>query len=783
MLRTRLNIKVEIVKYDYELQASEAMGGTSLEGTGFSIYNDSEHPIVYPGPSASADIPRREVSPGHFITEIFASWDEALGAYVARTGIDDLPFGSYIIRETTRTEYYLIPHPTTGVRFEARFEIREHEEMVRHFTESNVENEDGVLRAFNQSIRNDIQFNKMGEVNNQRLAYVPFLVTNRATGEAHVIITDINGVFRSDSSWFEPGYRTPETTNQNNHLLEYVERGEIIPVSSMNLYTHVWFGTGEFGTVAPIHPYWGAFHAGWYDIVELRTESNQHYEMLEVEFYVSRHLTHNREIYLGTLTNHFSRDQHIRTVARANDTFSRLFPRGHTFVAHDQITAWHSNIPPLQLSPEYHIDAFLYVVEPDTEPRRIHEFDRITYTLRDHTNTFNIEWEVDHSEFDDDAWFFFAAEMFNAAGESIYQHNFNGDIDAQSLRPLDPTPPPVDVEITTVATTSAGENTFISGAMINAIDTITVWHSDVAQATDLQLGLDVRLHVVELDADGNELPARVIYEFDRIAYQIRDNYMEFGEADGIILDVDTSEFSHMAWFFFSAESVDLATGAVLYTHNLEGDDPNQTLHPRYAFISTQAWVGREGNQYFYYPLRQELQVHDDIRITHVHIAPGTPMAFRPVLNVMRLDGTIEVLWTGDYVDYTVGNILSRNHNDSITMEFTESTYISPDTLGEFQFLFWSEYLYRVVENENGQDERILVYEHNKNGQDENQTLIPVVRPTNQPEPAPDVPNLPRTGATTSRMMFILGTGALGTGVGAVAWKHKLVKRNKPIKIG
>jgi len=65
-------------------------------------------------------------------------------------------------------------------------------------------------------------------------------------------------------------------------------------------------------------------------------------------------------------------------------------------------------------------------------------------------------------------------------------------------------------------------------------------------------------------------------------------------------------------------------------------------------------------------------------------------------------------------------------------------------------LFFSENLYRQYED----DERRLVYEHNKDGQDLNQKLTPVPRPPNVPEDTPVPPRLPQTGITNRSILFV-----------------------------
>ena len=65
-------------------------------------------------------------------------------------------------------------------------------------------------------MRNDIRFNKIADGSNARMQGIAFKVTNLTTGEAHVIVTDKSGSYRSAAS----SNPHTESTNANDRVLD-----------------------------------------------------------------------------------------------------------------------------------------------------------------------------------------------------------------------------------------------------------------------------------------------------------------------------------------------------------------------------------------------------------------------------------------------------------------------------------------------------------------------------------------------------------------------------------
>ena len=135
-----------------------------------------------------------------------------------------------------------------------------------------------------------------GALDGEKLGLVPFLITNVTTGEAHVAVTDRNGMLSTSSEWRSRG----EDVNANDALLEedFIDSADIVEGSG------VWFGLGEHGSMAEPDDALGALPYGEYTIEELRCEANEGYALWSDTFNVSRDTTDTSlDIDLGTVDN------------------------------------------------------------------------------------------------------------------------------------------------------------------------------------------------------------------------------------------------------------------------------------------------------------------------------------------------------------------------------------------------------------------------------------------------------------------------------------------------
>ena len=205
---------------------------------------------------------------GSVVAVIETAWNSEAQAYTAQTASDALPYGTYTVAETATNESYLLTdgEPRT-------FEIRTDGIVVT------ADAEGGELVFHDQVVRNDLKLSKKAENTNASLQ-VPFAITNVATDETHVLVTDRNGQASTEAGW----NKHTHNTNANDHLLE----AEAIASDMMDPEAGIWFGLGEDGSSAPADDALGALPYGQYTLEELPCEANEGYELITKTFWVER---------------------------------------------------------------------------------------------------------------------------------------------------------------------------------------------------------------------------------------------------------------------------------------------------------------------------------------------------------------------------------------------------------------------------------------------------------------------------------------------------------------
>ncbi|MBQ1407106.1 MAG: hypothetical protein IIY88_03120, partial [Eubacterium sp.] len=188
---------VSVIKRDKELGKPEAIGGASLSGIVMTIRNVSDHEVVVrkdldggepldwsSGNTNFEDGKAVVIRPGEDVGRLTVRWDPeyensdgSKGAYRASTFANDLPYGEYTIRESVSTASY------------QRTDKTEHEFRIEKEGVTVTPGDDADLYFDDYVYRGDIKGVKIGEGTNERLAYVPFKITNLETGEAHVLVT------------------------------------------------------------------------------------------------------------------------------------------------------------------------------------------------------------------------------------------------------------------------------------------------------------------------------------------------------------------------------------------------------------------------------------------------------------------------------------------------------------------------------------------------------------------------------------------------------------------
>ena len=263
-----------IEKRDLESRLLTPLGGASLDGTLFEITNKSINAVFVGGAL---------YQPG----EVCATIEVVDG--IAQTDARALPYGSYQMVETKPGEGYL--HTDQTVR---SFQIRKDGEVI--------EFRDGDA-AYNQVIRGDLQFVKVGEggeANMGRFANVAFKLTSQTTGESHIVVTDENGEVRTTTEW------NPHSQNTNGN-------DEITDETLWDDHNGTWFGLTTEGWMVDVQDGLCALPFDTYTLEELPCEGNQGYELVKVpNITISRN---NTTIYLGTIDDQFEGIPEIGTTA------------------------------------------------------------------------------------------------------------------------------------------------------------------------------------------------------------------------------------------------------------------------------------------------------------------------------------------------------------------------------------------------------------------------------------------------------------------------------------
>ena len=265
---------VLIEKRDLESGLLTPLGGASLDGTLFEIINKSVN-AVYVNDAL--------YQPG----EVCATIEVVDG--IAQTDARALPYGTYQMVESKPGEGYL--HTDQTVR---SFQIRQDGQVI--------EFRDGDA-AYNQVIRGDLQFIKVGEggeANMARFANVAFKLISETTGEEHIVVTDENGEVRTETEW------NPHSQNTNGN--DGVE-----DEAAWDDHAGTWFGLTTEGWMVETQDGLCALPFDTYTVEELRCSGNQGYDLVRVEHVtISRN---NTTIYLGTLDDQFEGVPEIGTTA------------------------------------------------------------------------------------------------------------------------------------------------------------------------------------------------------------------------------------------------------------------------------------------------------------------------------------------------------------------------------------------------------------------------------------------------------------------------------------
>ena len=326
---------VQIVKRDKELKKSEALGGADLNGIEMTIKNVSGHDVVVRSDIGSAENKVdwkvlsskknlidsgkvKRVKSGEDMGKITVHWNEEKKAYTAETLPDDLPYGTYTIRETKTNKTY-----QRTDKSEHLFKIREDGKTVSYDDGQN----EMALTFDDYVYRSDVQGTKIGDGDSRRFAFVPFKITAASNGETHVVVTDKNGFFSTKDRRAagdleeEEGKDNARRQNPFDDLLneKQISAGSLKKRADQ-IRCGVFFGTGQFGSKAAMITGEGALPYDTYTIEEMRCENNKGYVLQKFSFTVDEK-SRDGLVDLETITNDLIT---IGTKAKAEKTGTNL---------------------------------------------------------------------------------------------------------------------------------------------------------------------------------------------------------------------------------------------------------------------------------------------------------------------------------------------------------------------------------------------------------------------------------------------------------------------------
>lgn len=306
-------IRISINKID-SATGETAQGGASLEGAEFTVK-------YYAGFYDAGNLPANATR-----TWVIKTVKNASGKYVTalrddcKVSGDDfyklgntavLPLGTLSIEETKAPEGYKLD----GAYLQASGSSTKI--TGKYVTQITQNGNLASLKGGNEfSVadkikRGDFKLTKIDTDNQNRMSDIPFRVTCKGTGESHIIKTDENGYFSSESSW------NAHSKNTNGG----------------GAYDGLWFSTGD--GKAAVDDSLGAMPYGDYTLEELSCDNNRGKILYKGEFSIRRDKV---TVDIGTIENHSEPTPVITTQASdAKTQYQIIKPSADTDII-DKVT-------------------------------------------------------------------------------------------------------------------------------------------------------------------------------------------------------------------------------------------------------------------------------------------------------------------------------------------------------------------------------------------------------------------------------------------------------------
>lgn len=307
-------VRISINKVDSET-GDKVQGGASLENAEFTVkyyagyYNAGNLPA---NATRTWVLKTMKTASGKYIAALDDSYkisgDEL---YKVSNGLAVLPLGTISIEETKAPEGYNLDGAYlqvggVGEKITGKY--------VAQITQNgNLASLKGgnTFKVSDKIKRGDFKLTKIDTDNQNRMSDIPFRVTCKGTGESHIIKTDENGYFSSESSW------NAHSKNTNGG----------------GAYDGLWFSSADGS--AKVDDSVGAMPYGDYTLEELSCDNNKGKILYKGEFSIRRDKV---TVDIGTIENHSEPTPVITTQASdAKTQYQIIKPSADTDII-DKVT-------------------------------------------------------------------------------------------------------------------------------------------------------------------------------------------------------------------------------------------------------------------------------------------------------------------------------------------------------------------------------------------------------------------------------------------------------------
>ena len=306
-------VRISINKVDSET-GDKVQGGASLENAEFTVkfyagyYNEGNLPA---NATRTWVIKTLKTAGGNYMAALRDDCKVSGDDFYKLGNTAVLPLGTISIEETKAPEgyslegaYLQVSGSSTKITGKYVTQITQNGNLAQLKGGNTFKVSDKIKRG-------DFKLTKIDTDNQNRMSDIPFRVTNKATGESHIIKTDENGYFSSESSW------NAHSKNTNGG----------------GAYDGLWFSSADGS--AKVDDSVGAMPYGDYTLEELSCDNNRGKILYKGEFSIRRDKV---TVDIGTIENHSEPTPVITTQASdAKTQYQIIKPSADTDII-DKVT-------------------------------------------------------------------------------------------------------------------------------------------------------------------------------------------------------------------------------------------------------------------------------------------------------------------------------------------------------------------------------------------------------------------------------------------------------------